>query len=36
MYFAESIEQSKAPMTNLALVFLAQRIEKYFNKLIQS
>ena len=36
MYFAESIEQSKARMTNLALVFLAQRIKKYFDKLILS
>ena len=36
MYFAESIEQSKVLMTNLVLVFSAQRIKMYFDKIIQS
>ena len=36
MYLAESIEQSRLLMNNLALVFPAQRIKMYFDKIIQS
>ena len=36
MYFAESTEQSRALMNNLALVFSTQRIKMYFDKIIQS
>ena len=36
MYFAELIEQSRARMTNLALVFSAQRIKIYFDKISQT
>ena len=36
MYFAELIEQSRALMTNLALMFPAQKIKMYFHKIIQS
>ena len=36
MHFAKSVKQSRALMTNFALVFLAQRIKMCFDKVIQS
>ena len=36
MYFAETIEYSRALMTKLALVLPVQRIKMYFDKIIKS
>ena len=36
MYFAETIEHSRALMTNLASVLPVQRIKMYFYKFIKS